>query len=180
MGIFQKLFGSKKPTLKRADIPSFEKVDEFVLWFIRTDPFVKTISYPSSNLIFNEAYRRESDIFNRNIGSLSEWFVTKIFIDLNTVKDFGKDEFRTYIDLLDKASIETLTIAGTIATKYDFNATNFIYEKEIEKIPSGEERECYKVNFLKDNVLAAEIRILSWLYHEYFGEWYQVKEDRSG
>ena len=37
----------------------------------------------------------------------------------------------------------------------------------------------FKVNFLDDCVLSAEIRILAWLYHEYFGEWYQLKENRN-
>jgi len=185
MGIFQKLFGSKRPILKKTDIPSFEKVAEFVAWFMKNDSHVRTISNPSSNIIFNEGYRPKSgtenspESINPNINSLAEWFITKIFVDLNMVKDASKDEFKQFIDLLDKASTETLITAGQIATKYDFNAARFVYEKEIEKIPAGEEREHFKVNFLQDNVLSAEIRILAWLYHEYFGEWYQLKEDRS-
>ena len=185
MAIFKKLFGSKNLTLSKVDIPRFEKVAEFVLWFIKNDPFAKTISNPSSNFIFNEGYRPKSgtqkspESINPAISSLTEWFITKIFIDLTIVKDASKDEFRQFIDLLDKAGEETLIKAGNIAIIYNFSAGSFVYEKEIEKIPPGEEREHFKAFVLQDNVLGAEIRILAWLYHDYFGEWYQIKEDRS-
>ena len=185
MDILQKLFGSKRPPLRKMDVPSFEKVAKFVAWFIKNDPFAKTISNPSSNIIFNEGYRpklgtqNSPESINPNISTLTEWFITKIFIDLNMVKDTSKDEFRQFIDLLDKASTETLITSSETAIKYNLKATRFVYEKEIEKIPPGEEREHFKVNFLHDNVLGAEIRILAWLYHDYFGEWYQIEEDRT-
>jgi hypothetical protein len=95
------------------------------------------------------------------------------------LKDASKDEFRQFIDILDEASTETLTTAGEIATKYDLNFENFVYERKIEKIPARTEREWFKINYLDDNVLGAEIRIFAWLYHEYFGEWYQLKEKRN-
>lgn len=185
MSIFQKLFGSKRPILKTEDIPNFEKVAEFVLWFIKNEPIANAVSNRNSNIIFNEGYRPKSgtqnnpESINANISSLAEWFITKIFIDLNILKDASKEEFRQFIDILDEAGTETLITAGEIAAKYDLNFENFVYEREIEKIPVGTEREWFKINFLDDNVLGAEIRILAWLYHEYFGEWYQLKEKRN-
>ncbi len=94
------------------------------------------------------------------------------------LKNANKEEFRQFIDILDEAGEETLITAGKIASKYKLNFDNFIYEKEIEKIPAGTEREWFKINFLDDNVIGAEIRILGWLYHAYFGEWYKLKENR--
>jgi len=185
MSIFQKLFVSKRPTLKKKYIPSLDKVAKFVIWFIKYEPISNAISNRSSNIIFNEGYRPKSGIQNNpetyksNINSLSEWFFIKIYLDLNMLKDANKNEFRQFIDSLDEASIETLTVAGEIATKYNMKFENIVYEKEIEKIPHGKERDWFKINFLADNVLAAEIRILAWLYHEYFREWYQLKENRN-
>jgi hypothetical protein len=49
MSIFQKLFGQKRPTLKNDDIPNFEKVAEFVMWFIKNEPIANAISNRSSN-----------------------------------------------------------------------------------------------------------------------------------
>lgn len=185
MNIFQKLFSQKRPTLKKNDIPNFEKVAEFVIWFIKNEPIANAISNRSSNIIFNEGYRPKSGTQNNpesvkpDINSLEEWFIVKIFIDLNMLKDANKDEFRQFIDILDEAGRETLITAGEIATKYDLNFESFVYEREIEKIPNGAEQEWFKINFLDDNVLGGEIRILAWLYHEYFAEWYQLREKRN-
>lgn len=185
MGIFQKLFGSKRLTLRKMDIPSLEKVAEFVLWFIKHDSIVKAISSRSSNIIFNKGYRPRSgsrnnpESVNPNIGSLTEWFITRIFLDLNNLlKDATKDQFRALIDMYSEGSKDTLTTSATIGMRHGFNFENFIYEREIEKIPEAE-RVQFEENWLQDNVYHAQIRILSWLYHEYFGEWYQIKEHRS-
>ncbi|MFX1508299.1 MAG: hypothetical protein ACFFDC_19635 [Promethearchaeota archaeon] len=185
MGIFKKLLGKKRPVLERESIPEFGKVAEFVLWFIKNEPIVNTIPNKSINTIFNEGYRPKSGIqnnpesFNPNIKSLSEWFLTKMYIDLNMLKDATNAEFRQFIDMLDETSKETLVTSGLIGEKYDFNFEEFVYDAEIEKIPKGVERDLFKVNFLDDCVLSAEIRILAWLYHEYFGEWYKLKENRN-
>lgn len=185
MGFFKKLFSSKRPILKKMEIPDMEKVAGFVHWFIKNEPLVNVILNRSNNIIFNEGYRPKSGVQNNpeshnpNIGSLAEWFFTKIYIDLNFLKDSSKEKFREFIDLLDEAGKETLTNAGNIGDKYHLNFENFVYEKEIEKIPEGSDREWFKLNFLDDNVLGAEIRILAWLYHEYYGEWYQLKENRD-
>ena len=185
MNIFQRIFGQKRPAIKKDDIPNFEKIAEFIIWFIKNEPVVSTISNQSSNIIFNEGYRPKSGTQNNpesvkpDINSLAEWFIVKVFIDLNMLKDATKEEFRQFIDILDEAGRETLITAGEIATKYDLNFENLVYEREIEKIPAGTEREWFKINLLDDNVLGAEIRILAWLYHEYFGEWYQLREKRN-
>ncbi|HUU41156.1 MAG TPA: hypothetical protein VMW42_09455 [Desulfatiglandales bacterium] len=185
MNIFQKLFGQKRPVLKKDDISNFEKVAEFVIRFIENEPIANAISNRSSNIIFNEGYRPKSGTGNNpesvkpDINSLAEWFTVKVFNDLNMLKETTKDEFREFIDILDGAGKETLITAGEIATKYDLNFENFVYEREIEKILAGTERERFKMNFLDDNVSGAEIRILAWLYHEYFNEWYQLREKRN-
>jgi len=180
MGIFEKLFGSNRPTLKKADIPDFEKVAEFVVWFIKHDPIVKAISSQSNNVIFNKGYRPRSgtqnnpESLNPNIGSLAEWFITRIFLDLNILEDAGKEQFKNLIDVYAESSKDPLITATTIGAKHGFTFENFIYEREVEKIPQAE-RAQFEENFLQDSVYHAQIRILAWLYHEYFGEWYQFK-----
>lgn len=184
MRILKKLFKSKRPILKNEDIPNFEKVTKFVMWFIKNEPHVNVISNRSSNIIFNEGYRPKSgtennpELVNPNINSIAEWFILKIFIDLNKFKNVNKNEFRDLIDALDETSQDTLITTSEIASKYNINFDHFVYKREIEKIPDGPERELFKSNFLADNVLAAEVRILAWLYHEYFNEWYKIKEKR--
>lgn len=175
---------SKFPTLKKEDIPNFNKVAIFVKWFMKNDELV-TISNPSTNILFDEGYRPKSGMpndpesINPNISNVEEWFITKIFLDLNMLKDVTKEEFMQFIDILNEASTETLITVGRIALKYNLDFENFVYEREIEKIPAGIERERFKENFFTDSILASETRILGWLYHEYFGEWYLFKELRN-
>lgn len=174
-----------RPSLKREDISNPERVSEFVTWFIKNEPIANTISGPSSNIIFNEGVRPLTGAENNpesltpDINSLAVWFTIKIFTDLNKyLKDAKKDEFERFIDLLDKTSGETLVTYAEIGIKYGFDMEHFVYEKEIKKIPDGWERVLFKTNFLSDNVLAAEMRILAWLYNDYFGEWYKPKQDK--
>jgi len=179
MGILKEIFGSAVPSLRKEDITDAAKVAELANWFIKNDRFAKPIGNPSCNVIFGEGYRPKSgtentpEAVNTNIRDLTEWFVTKLFIDLNLLKDANREEFKSFLDMLGEASDETLANAGKIAMKYDLNLDSFVYENEIKKIPEGTEREWFKVNFLDDAVSAAEMRMLAWLYHQYFGEWYQ-------
>lgn len=182
MGILRNLFGLKRPRLKRPDILNGSKVAEFVMWFIRNDPQVRTISNLGSDTIFDEGYRpilANQRYLERLAGanSLAEWFIGKLFIDLNILKESSKAEFEQFIDDLDKSSTQALSITMEIGLKYSVDFQNFVYEREIRKIPVGPKRELFKVNYLSDNVLASEMRILAWLYHKYFGEWYRVKKD---
>ena len=89
------------------------------------------------------------------------------------LKNTDKREFKKFIDDLLKLGETTLSTAGNIAIKYGYKFENSTYENEIAKIPVGTERELFKVNFLTDNVLGAEARIMAWLYYDYFGDWYQ-------
>ena len=64
MNIFQKLFDTKRPIIKKEDIPNFERVAEFITWFIKNEPIANAISSRSSNIIFNEGYRPKSGAQN--------------------------------------------------------------------------------------------------------------------
>lgn len=184
MSFLKKFFKAQMPTLSKNDIEDIEKVRQLVSWFIQNDPNVSVVSSRSSNIIFNENIKPHfeqdgnPDDFVSNIESLSEWFVTKIFIDLGKLKDASKEEFVQFIDSLCDLSHNFLISAGEVGEKYNLSFEGFIYENEINKIPNGKERERFKENFLKDNVISAEMRILGWLYHEYFDDWYRLKEDR--
>jgi len=59
---------------------------------------------------------------------------------------------------------------GELSSKYGLDMEHFNYERDILKFPAGPDREGFKVNLMRDEVLSAEIRILAWLYHEFFGE----------
>ena len=182
MKIFQRLFIKNKPTLKRIDIPNFEKVSEFIVWFIKNEPIANALNNPSNHIIFNEGYRPLlevddiPDLTDPKIDNILKWFAVKFFYDLNKLSSANKNEFKQFLDKLVEIGDTTLSTAGNIGIKYNVDFQKFMYEKEIEKIPKGNEREMFKVNYLTDNFIGAEIRIMAWLYYNYFGEWYQLRK----
>lgn len=179
MGFFS-IF-NRKPIIKKGDIPDQRKVAEFVIWFLKNEKLVDTLLEPSNNTIFNEGYRPLYDEGNdpektNKITDLGGWFLCKMYIDLNILKDSSKDKWKQFIAKLDKQGMETLIKGSELAEKYHLDLGHFIYNKEIVKIPVGKDREDFKTNWLRDNVIGAEMRILAWLYLNYFNESYKIVE----
>jgi hypothetical protein len=52
-------------------------------------------------------------------------------------------------------------------------------DRELAKIPTAEEVAVFKQNYLDDLAFSAQVRVLAWLYRQYFGENYQLVERRS-
>lgn len=174
------LFSNKKPILQLEEISNLQKVKDFVEWFLKHENFVTTLLEPSNNTIFNEGYRPLSDERNNpekitnKITNLEVWFVSKMFIDLNFLKNLSKEEWVNFIDELDKEGEMTLIKSAEIVRKYNLDTEHFIYHREITKITNEKDLVDFKKNFLQDNVLGAEIRILAWLYLNYFNEPYKI------
>lgn len=170
-----------RPVLSRDETFDENKTAEFVKWFIKNEPFANAISNRSSNIIFEagnipsvpHGYNPPK---NKNFDNLADWFVAKLTQDIKELKTASKIEFKNFLDKLGEAGNKTLITAGELAVKYNLNFEKFVYENEIQKIPAGKERDLFKKNFLDDNVIGAEQRILGWLYHEWFGEWYKIPE----
>ncbi len=179
MRIIQKLFGPKRPILFKSDIPNKEKVFAFLIWFIENDPNVKEITNKSCNLIFNEGYRpRIINFFSTKTENLDAeniimWFMLKMYFDLNSLKNCNESEFRSYLKVLDEYWREALVTSGDLAIKYNIEFSNFDYNKELSKIPVGTELRDFKQFLLEENIMGAQIRILLWLFHAYFGVWYK-------
>lgn len=170
-----------RPVLSREETFDENKTSEFVKWFIKNEPFANAISNRSSNIIF-EAGNIPSVSFGYNpskdkkFDNLSDWFVAKLTQDIKKLKTVSKTEFKSFLDEHGEAGNKTIITAGELAIKYNLNFEKFVYEEEIQKIPAGKERDLFKKNFLDDNVIAAEQRILGWMYHEWFGDWYKIPE----
>lgn len=170
-----------RPVLSREETFDENKTSEFVKWFIKNEPFANAISNRSSNIIFEAGnipsvplgYTPPKD---KKFDNLSDWFVAKLTQDIKKLKTASKAEFKDFLDKHGEAGNKTLITAGELAVKYNLNFEKFVYENEIQKIPAGKERDLFKKNFLDDNVIGAEQRILGWLYHEWFGDWYEIPE----
>jgi hypothetical protein len=174
-----------KPVLRKSATTDYDKVAEFVSWFLANDQNVGVVRNRSTSIIFGEGHRplvpngTDPSSLQPNLASAEEWFKVKVFADLNQIATASKEEFRDFIDVLDEASSHTLLTAGNLASDYDLNMERFDYEREIEKIPPGIDRDQFKVNLMQDALLSAEIRILAWIYRTYYGEAYRMKEGRE-
>ena len=167
-----------RPVINPEDFSNFSIVADFVNWFLRNDKFVKSVYVRSSSIIFSEGIRpsiligSNPDSYKSNIENISEWFIIKIYLDINTLNDYSESSFHNLMDKIDTASRETIITSGSFFINYNLNTKKFVFEKEILKIPGGIEREAFKRNFLDDNILSSELRILMWLYFNYFNSSY--------
>lgn len=170
-----------RPTLSQDETLDEDKVSEFVKWFIKNDPFANVISNRSANIIFEAGYAPIVPLgYNpskdKRFDNLTDWFLAKLVQDIKNLREASETDFKDFLDKLGDASSKTLITHGVIAHKYYLNFEKFVYEKEIQKIPAGKERELFKQNLMDDDILGAELRILGWLYHEWFGDWYKIPE----
>lgn len=170
-----------RPTLSRDETLDEGKVSEFVKWFVKNDPLANVISSRSPNIIFEAGYvpfvpLGYNPSIDKKFDNLTDWFIAKSVQDIKNLRGVSKTDFKDFLDKLGDAGGKTLITSGEIAIKYDLNFKKFIYEKEIQKIPAGKERELFKQNLMDDGILGAELRILGWLYHEWFGDWYKSPE----
>jgi len=170
-----------RPVLSREETFDENKTNEFVKWFIKNEPFANAISNRSSNIIFEAGNIPSVPLGHnpskdRKFDNLSDWFVAKLTQDIKKLKTASQSEFKDFLDKQGEAGNKTLITAGELAVKYNLNFDKFVYENEIQKIPAGKDRDLFKKNFLDDNVIGAEQRILGWLYHEWFGDWYKIPE----
>jgi hypothetical protein len=171
------MFNKKEARLDRKDIPDFDKVIGLVVWFIKNDKLVSEVNSRTNHIIFNEGYRPQPELENLNAkaNDILDWFCMKVFLVLNFLKDSNKKEFADFIDILSEVDGNSLVQTMEIGMKYDFNFSNYIYELEIEKVSNEEERGLLKVYWLTSTVVSSEVRILAYLYAQYFGEPYQIK-----
>ena len=171
------MFNKKEARLDRKDIPDFDKVIGLVVWFIKNDKLVSEVNSKTNHIIFNEGYRPQPELENLNAkaNDILDWFCMKLFLVLNFLKDSNKKEFADFIDILSEVDGNSLVQTMEIGMKYDFNFSNYIYELEIEKVSNEEERGLLKVYWLTSTVVSSEVRILAYLYAQYFGEPYQIK-----
>jgi hypothetical protein len=176
--MFKKLFSRNKVHLDKKDITNFDKVTDLVVWFIKNDSLVSEVNSRTNHIIFSEGYRPQPELknFNPEVKDLLEWFCIKVFLELNFLKDSNQKEFEEFIDMLSEIEEKALTQTMKIGIKYNFNFDQYIYETEIEKIDNLEEKELFKIYWLTNTIVSSEVRILAYLYSQYFSKRYIIKD----
>ena len=145
-------------TISRDDVSNESKVKSFVNWWLQNDQFVNAIGNRSVNIYFKDGYYpkiigKNPEEYKKKYKNLPEWFIAKIYLDLQELKNCTKEEFKNFVD--DLTNDTSIMECGMIAYKYNLNMEKFVYEIEINKIPDGKERETFKQSSLDDDVISS-------------------------
>jgi len=165
------------PSLTREDCAEEVKVACLVHWFILYDPVVQPLGLKEANLLFQQGYLPPVMVgddparYSKKFRSLAEWFAVKILLDLQSLRKASQNAFAVFLGRINQRAAAALAKAGETAASYGLSG-NPLKAKEIEKIPAGWRQEQFKKNLLEVNILTAEMRILGWIYHQWFGGWY--------
>ena len=192
------LFKKSRPTQTTWEnvfwLPHIESV---FLWFLKNDFQLQQIISPSIATLFEEGYRPQIDLDNNpeilekasegkvSIKYAHSWLWARLSMDIiNLKRNSGtveelKKKLESTLDALFRYGDTTLTTCGNIVHEYNIDPLVKNLETELAKIPTLEEKENFKQNYLADTLTAAEIRILAWIYKELFDKDYKVKLQSS-
>ncbi|GEM_PF-2634772 len=165
------------PSITREECAEEMKVACLVHWFILYDPVVQPLGLKEANSLFQQGYLPPVMVgddparYSKKFRSLAEWFAIKILLDLQSLRKASQNAFAVFLGRINQRAAAALAKAGETAARYGLSG-NPLEAKEIEKIPAGWRQEQFKKNLLEVNILTAEMRILGWIYHLWFGGWY--------
>lgn len=190
------LFGDKAPKIKREEIDSFGMLytlGELFDWFQRHDKrFRFLVNNESIKALLEEGFypsyaesrdvmaKKVQDLVKHDMDSqpaiftLKSWFPYRIFLDIYAFKEAGQTWFRAFLDGLVEKDRMAMSVVRKMARDYSFDAQTSDWNEETKKIPK-EKRQEFKQGWLDETLLNAEVRLLGWIYHEFFDEWYQPK-----
>lgn len=175
------LMFNQRPKFGINDYANQKKFQKTLIWFFNNDPQVKIIKQKTLQTLYKQGIRPKAGSRNdpqdyySDVTDVTQWFVLKMMLNLQLVKDFSQDEFMQFLDTYSEEASETIQIVGNLSIKHDLNV-NDLNLKEISKIPESQ-RTTFMINYMDDCILSAELRIMAWIYYNSFGTHY--KDDSS-
>jgi hypothetical protein len=174
------------PTFTIEGIADPERVDAFVKAFLDHDAQARGLLNPSNRALFAEGYRptigvpHDPEAEGEHYPDIQAYFTCKLFLDLSSIRPLDEPTFRSFVDQVGGWADQTVTEAGMITVKYDLKVEgNFVFERELAKVPTGPEQEEFKSSWLNDFILGTELRMLAWIYQQLFGTPYVTPEKRE-
>jgi hypothetical protein len=164
--------GSNQPILLRdqSGAVDFDSVPDVIQWFLDHDQRVAVVKNPKVEELFQwkqEQSRQASEdvfIFNRAEDRLAIGIIQSI------AHNPTEQELHAWIgqllNALDTASKATEDV--TEAYDLDMNTAASVV-KEAAKIPAANARADFLINCWLETLCTAEIRVLGWLYQEFYG-----------
>jgi hypothetical protein len=166
----------------REDVPREERVAAFVDAFIDRDPQARGLLNPGNRTLFAEGYRPTVGVPNNpergrvRFTDLRPHFIRKLYLDLNAVRPLNQGSFESFVDQISYDSGQNLKCTVERAIRHAFNVErNFIFQKELAKIPNGPGRDQFNRCWLSESILGTEARMLGWIFRQLFGVPYNPK-----
>lgn len=177
---------------------SIPHIKEVLVWFLQNDAQISLLNSDTIKWLFKEGYRpicsKENDPNNLEVSFqevdqsidihiIEGWLIIRTWLDIFVAKNNSEKNninleqtLKNRIDLLDKAGTETIIATGELVIKYNIDPVVNDLDKELNKIPTESERESFKQNYLADTLIAAEMRLLAWIYRELFNKDYKISK----
>jgi len=164
--------GSNQPILLRdqSGAVDYDSVPDVIQWFLDHDQRVAVIKNPKVEELFQwkqEQSRQASEdvfIFNRAEDRLAIGIIQSIAHNPTEAK--LHDWIGQLLNALDIASKATEDV--TAAYDLDIASTASVV-KEAAKIPAANARADFLINCWLEALCTAEIRVIGWLYQEFYG-----------
>jgi hypothetical protein len=173
------------PAFTLEDAEREDRITIFVDTFLKRDSQASQLLNPSNLALHTEGYRPSIGVIHdpekgaAKIPDVKQYFTKKLSLDLKALRPFRKQTFQTFLDEIGRAADQTLICTGEIVVKYNLQVEGrFNFEEEFSKVPNGLEKERFKQCWLNDAILGAELRMLAWIYGQFFGETYVTPERR--
>jgi hypothetical protein len=171
---------SKSDTLEAVDEPvlardqygniDYDSLPEVIQWFLDYDQRVAIIKHPKVEELFQwkqeQSRNAGEDVFNFNRAEDR----LAIGIIQSVAHHSNERELHGWIGQLLNALQEAQQRTEEVSSAYslDMKDTNSIVA-ESKKIPASKTRDAFLVDCWLESLCTAEIRVLGWLYREFFG-----------
>jgi len=160
-----------------------DSVRDVVLWFITNDKWTKEINTKSMfllhNLIWPDSAKPQVQENIENVGNNPVLYLASVVMkDVEECAE-NKHKFRDLIQKLFDLGGETLKKSSRIALRYDINTQQFDIDRAMQKIGNTEEQARFATSLYFDRIASARLRILGWIYHQLYGEWFKDFEKKK-
>jgi len=132
---------------------------------------------------FNNPKKIEEIDNTATINTPKKWLIARLWLDLINFRDISQKTntplnkiISDYLEILGKQTNKTLITVGLISKEYGIGDLDGKWESEINKIKDKSKKENFKINYVNDTLLSAEMRILAWIYKELFNKDFKFKK----
>lgn len=156
----------------------------FLLEFLDKDPYCKELKsdwlnqWAAMGLLasFSRVYLNAEPATK----NLVPWFMDRVARDLLILESSNEQQFKEFINKLSGYDLAALESMHVIVEKYHIDPEELSKDLKgsLSKITDGDDRTACMFNMFADGVFHAEVRILSYLYEQWFGIKYVYESNK--